>query len=57
MRLLPCTGQGDAEHLIDAHSKRLKTVRDIDLTNRKYFEVHVLHGKTDTGAFFNSLLK
>jgi hypothetical protein len=51
-----CTGQGEAAAYRDTHSKRLKTVRDIDLTKRKYFEVHVLHGKTITEAF-NSLLK
>jgi hypothetical protein len=51
-----CTGQGEAAAYRDTHSKRLKTVRDIDLSKRKYFEVHVLHGKTITEAF-NSLLK
>ena len=33
-------------HLIESHNKRFKYIKDVDQTYQKFFEVHLLHGKT-----------
>lgn len=36
----------ETQHLIEFHNKRFKYIKEIDHTEQKYFEVHMIHGKT-----------
>lgn len=38
----------ETQHLIEKHEKRLKYIKEIDLANTKFFDVHIVHGRTVT---------